>query len=90
MGQSMVTNDLFYDLVSIQYHALKGQDLYTKFCQDAQGQQEILRFFEQVQQQDVERAKTCHELLSRISGGGEPYPSEGRTASTTRTGAPTT
>lgn len=84
MGQSMVTSDLFYDLVSIQYHALKGQEVYTKFCEDARGQQDIVQFFEQVKQQDVERAQRCHELLTRLSqeaggaggGGGEPYPNE--------------
>jgi len=90
MGQTNVTSNLFYDLVSIQYHALKGQEVYSKFIQDAQGKQEIVQFFEQVRQQDIERAERCHQLLTQLSGataggtggtgtgGGtaEPYPTD--------------
>jgi len=88
MGQSAVTTDLFYDLVSIQYHALKGQELYTRFTKDAQGQQDIASFFEEVKKQDIQRAERCHEFLTRLSQGTtggttggtqEPYPAEGTT-----------
>ena len=81
MGQSIVTSDLFYDLVSIQYHALKGQEVYAKFCQDAKGNDDALRFIEQVRAQDIERAERCHDLLTRLSTG-EPYPAEGQTTGT--------
>lgn len=84
MGQSVVTSDLFYDLVSIQYHALKGQEVYSKFRTDAKGQQDILTFFEEVRKQDIQRAERCHEFLTRLSQGQggtggtqEPYPAEG-------------
>jgi hypothetical protein len=78
-GNDIVTSDLFYDLVSIQYHALKGQEVYQRFAKDAQGRQDITEFFEEVRRQDVERATRCHELLAQLSGtgGGEPYPAEG-------------
>jgi hypothetical protein len=79
MGGTDVTSDLFYDLVSIQYHALKGQELYQRFAKDAEGRSDIAEFFEEIRRQDVERATRCHALLSRLStgGGGEPYPAEG-------------
>ena len=91
MTDANVTSNLFYDLVSVQYHALKGQEVYSKYIQDAQGQQEIVQFFEQVRQQDVQRAETCHRLLAQLSGTGtgtgtggggvgggtaEPYPTD--------------
>ena len=88
MGDTNVTSNLFYDLVSVQYHALKGQEVYGKYIEDAQGQQEIVQFFEQVRRQDIERAETCHRLLAQLSGTGtagrggqgggtaEPYPTD--------------
>ncbi|HVF05073.1 MAG TPA: hypothetical protein VNA20_09545 [Frankiaceae bacterium] len=89
MTGTNVTTDLFYDLVSVQYHALKGQEVYAKYIEDAQGQQEIVQFFEQVRQQDIQRAETCHRLLAQLSGTGtgtgtggmgggtaEPYPTD--------------
>ena len=91
MGGTNVTDNLFYDLVSIQYHALKGQEVYGRFIKDAQGQQEIVRFFEQVRDQDIQRAEQCHRFLTQLSGGrGEPYPTEqtsGSTRTSTKTGA---
>jgi len=81
-NQNIVTSNLFYDLVSIQYHALKGQEVYSRFIKDAQGNQELVTFFEQVRDQDIQRAEACHRFLTQLSGGGgEPYPTEttGRT-----------
>ena len=89
MGNTNVTSNLFYDLVSIQYHALKGQEVYSRYIKDAQGQQEIVKFFEQVRDQDIKRAEECHRLLTQLetsgqtggtggTGGGtaEPYPTD--------------
>jgi hypothetical protein len=98
MGETNVTSNLFYDLVSIQYHALKGQEVYSKYIQDAQGQQEIVQFFEQVRQQDIQRAEQCHQLLAQLSGAGtggtgggtaEPYPTDQGSMSGQTTGATT-
>lgn len=86
-GTTRVTDNLFYDLVSIQYHALKGQEVYDRFTKDAQGQQEIAQFFEQVKQEDIRRAEQCHRFLTQLSGGqggmADPYPAEGRTTGQT-------
>jgi hypothetical protein len=69
MGDTNVTSNLFYDLVSIQYHALKGQELYQRFTKDAQGNAEVARFFEEIRQQDIQRAERCHELLQTVQTG---------------------
>lgn len=63
-------SDVMYDLVAVQYHALKGGQTYGKYIEDAQqsGEPDLVEFFQQVQQQDAQRAKTCHELLGRLSG----------------------
>jgi len=95
-GQTDVTSNLFYDLVSIQYHALKGQEVYGRFIKDAQGQQDIVTFFEQVRDQDVQRARQCHELLTRLSTGGgtggatEPYPTDSRQTTSRTSGSTAT
>ncbi|HEV2890111.1 MAG TPA: hypothetical protein VGX28_07010 [Frankiaceae bacterium] len=96
-GQTEVTSNLFYDLVSIQYHALKGQELYQRFAKDAQGHQEITTFFEELREQDIQRAQRCHQLLAQISGDGtgagtwgggtaEPYPTDQQQGQTTGAG----
>lgn len=93
MGDVNVTSNLFYDLVSIQYHALKGQEVYGRYIKDAQGQQEIVKFFEQVREQDIQRAEQCHRLLTQLTGSGtgggtgggtaEPYPADQTTGQRT-------
>ena len=35
------TDDIFYDLVSIQYHALQGAELYGKYLEDAHDHEDI-------------------------------------------------
>jgi hypothetical protein len=59
-------DDIVYDLVSIQYHALKAAQTTDRYVQDAEGHEEIRAFFEQVAQQDAERAQRCHELIGRL------------------------
>lgn len=99
-GQTEVTSNLFYDLVSIQYHALKGQELYQRFEKDAKGNQEVLSFFDELRQQDIQRAQRCHQLLAQISGDGtstgtfgggtaEPYPADQSRTTRQTTGAGT-
>lgn len=70
-------SDLMYDLVAVQYHALKGGQTYSKYIQDAQtaGQQEIADFFTSVQQQDADRAARCHQFLGQLSGTEQAGPS---------------
>lgn len=62
------TDDIFYDLVSIQYHALQGAELYGKYLEDAHDHEDVASFIREVQEQDEQRAIRCHELLGQLSG----------------------
>ena len=60
-------DDLVYDLVSIQYHALKGAQLYEQFKSDADGHDEVVAFLDRVIAEDSRRAEECHELLRALT-----------------------
>ena len=61
-------NELF-DLVSVLYHALEGNVTSNQYIRDAQqsGNQELLQFFQQVQQEDQQRAERARSLLGRLA-----------------------
>ncbi len=60
-------DDIVYDLVSIQYHALKGAEVYDKYIEDAHEHDEVVEFIKQVKEEDANRAVRCHELLADIT-----------------------
>ena len=60
-------DDLVYDLVSIQYHALQGAQTYAKYLQDADGHPEVQEFLREVIEQDGRRAERCHALLRDLT-----------------------
>ena len=64
-----VTEDIVFDLISIQYHALQGSHLYEKFLSDAESADhpEVVEFIAQCQTADTERAQRCHELLVELT-----------------------
>jgi hypothetical protein len=62
-------DDIVYDLISIQYHALKGAQQIDKFTADAEGHEDVRAFFEEVARQDAERATKAHELLRSLTKG---------------------
>lgn len=62
------TDNIFYDLVSIQYHALQGAELYGKYLEDAHDHEDVAAFIRDVQEQDRQRAIRCHELLGELTG----------------------
>ena len=66
-SQHTPADDIVYDLISIQYHALQGAQTYAKYVEDAEGHPEVQEFIRQVQQQDGERAERCHELLRDLT-----------------------
>jgi hypothetical protein len=68
-------DDLVYDLVSVQYHALKAATTYEQYLRDAQGHDDVVAFFQQCQQQDAERAVRCHDLLVTLTKSGGISPS---------------
>ena len=51
--------DVFYDLVSVQYHSLKAGHDYGQYVRDAEnaGLEDIAGFFRDVMSQDSARAK---------------------------------
>jgi hypothetical protein len=63
-------SDVFYDLVSVQYHSLKAGHDYGQYVRDARngGYDDIASFFENVMKQDSERAAKYHEFLTKLSG----------------------
>jgi hypothetical protein len=68
MGQAQTgTPNQVFDLVSVLYHALKSNSTNQKYIQDAQqiGDNDLLSFFQQVQQEDRRRADMAKQLLSR-------------------------
>jgi len=69
-------DDVTYDLVSVQYHALKAGHDYGQYVRDAKnaGQEEIASFFEQIMSEDSDRAKKCHEFLARFGGTDNTSP----------------
>jgi hypothetical protein len=63
-------DDLVYDLVSIQYHALQAAQTYAKYLDDAEGHDDVVQFIRQCQQEDGNRAVRCHELLTQLTKNG--------------------
>ena len=63
-------DDVTYDLISVQYHALKAGHDYGQYVRDAEnaGENEIAQFFRDVMEQDSQRAHQCHEFLARLGG----------------------
>ena len=63
-------DDVSFDLVSIQYHSLKAGHDYGQYVRDAKnaGMDEVASFFEEVMNQDSQRAQRCHQFLAQIQG----------------------
>jgi len=70
-------DDVTFDLISLQYHALKAGHDYGQYVRDAEnaGQDEIASFFKTVMQEDSDRAKKCHEFLAELGGIDNTSPS---------------
>ena len=69
-------DDVMFDLVSVQYHALKAGHDYGQYVRDARnaGQEDIASFFEEVMAQDSERAHKCHEFMKKLGGTDTTQP----------------
>ena len=68
-SQHTPADDIVYDLVAIQYHALKAAETVDKYLQDAEGHDDVRAFFEEVARQDAERAVKAHQLLGSLTSG---------------------
>ena len=62
-------DDVTFDLVSIQYHALKAGHDYGQYVRDAEnaGMNDLADYFREIMEADSQRAHRCHEFLARIS-----------------------
>jgi hypothetical protein len=54
-----------YNLVSVLYHALQGAETYGKYIKDAEraGDNELVDFFEEVREEEIDRAARAKKLL---------------------------
>ena len=68
--------DVTYDLISVQYHALKAGHDYGQYVRDAEnaGLNDIAQFFRDTMKDDSTRAARAHELLKNISGTDQAGP----------------
>ena len=60
-------DDIVYDLVSIQYHALKAGQTYARYLEDAEDHDDVQTFIRQIKEEDAGRAIRCHELLGQLT-----------------------
>lgn len=62
-------DDVTYDLISVQYHALKAGHDYGQYVRDARnaGKEDIAAFFEKVMSEDSERAQQCHRFIAELT-----------------------
>ena len=68
-SEHTVADDIVYDLVSIQYHALQAAQTYDKYLQDAHGHEDVEAFIEECREQDNRRAQRAHDLLRNLTKG---------------------
>jgi hypothetical protein len=69
-SQHSPADDIVYNLVSVQYHALQAAQSYDSYVTDAEGHDDVQAFFKQCAEQDAERARTCHRLLGQLTSSG--------------------
>ncbi len=64
------TDNVTFDLVSILYHSLEGASTYEKYIKDAQGSgnNDLVQFFRDAQQEERRRAERCQQLLQQHLG----------------------
>ena len=69
-SQHTVADNIVYNLVSIQYHALKGAEVYDRYVEDAHEHDDVVQFIKRCQEEDNRRAQTAHELLGKLTQDG--------------------
>ncbi len=60
------TKDKHYNLTSVLYHALQGGENYDQYISDAEaeGDDELVQFFQDVQEEERNRAQRAKGLLA--------------------------
>ncbi len=57
-----------FDLVSVLYHSLRASQTCDQYIRDAQGDQELVQFFQQIKKQDDQCAQQAMKLLTSRAG----------------------
>jgi rubrerythrin len=72
------TSDTRYNLTSVLYHALEGGATYAGYVEDAEreGDQELARFFREVQEEDAKRAQKAQDFLQQRLSATKSGPEE--------------
>lgn len=67
-----VADDIVFDLISIQYHALQAAAVYNRYLEDAHGaeHEDISDFIGECKRQDEQRAQRCHQFLRDLTAEG--------------------
>jgi hypothetical protein len=58
-----VTDDIVYDMISIQYHAMKAMEVYDQYIEDAHDHEDVKDFVRKIKEQDAQRVKESHDLI---------------------------
>jgi hypothetical protein len=60
-------SDTVFNLGSVFYHAAEGSQVYHKYIEDVErdGDQELVEFFKEIQEQDAKRAQKAKSLINR-------------------------
>jgi hypothetical protein len=72
-GSGGALDNLTYDVITVIYEKSKGLEAYSKYMQDAQGNDKVSQIFQRMQQQDsqcVQELMQCLDQLQHSSGGG--------------------
>ena len=68
-SEHTVADNIVYDLISIQYHALKGAEVYDRYIEDAHDHDDVVEFIRRVRDEDDRRAQQAHDLLKNLTKG---------------------
>lgn len=66
-SEHTTADNIVYDLISIQYHALKGAEVYDRYIEDAHEHTDVVEFIRRVKEEDDQRAQQAHELLRTLT-----------------------
>lgn len=68
-AQHTAADDIVYDIVSIQYHAMQAAESYLEYLNDAHAEEhaDVTEFIKECLEQDNRRAQRCHELLKDLT-----------------------
>lgn len=60
------TDNIVYNMISIQYHALKSSEVYDKYLEDTHDHHDVAEFIRQCQTEDASRVQRCHDLIKSL------------------------